>query len=143
VIADGPTGVVLTMQRRVEYTVRPDDRDAHGTGRAGQRGAQRVPDDLVGLVGVLDVGRELDGRLEPAGLLDELDAVAAHPLLGDPGPLPARKMTGEFSTLAHIMATIGRAAAEKMSQTHTQVVGLDRENHPRAGRHGPFQSLLS
>jgi hypothetical protein len=32
---------------------------------------------------------------------------------------------------------------EKMSQSHTQVVGLDHENHPGVGRHDPVVSLPS
>jgi hypothetical protein len=32
---------------------------------------------------------------------------------------------------------------QKMSQSHTQVVGLDHENHPGVGRHDLFASLPS
>ena len=32
---------------------------------------------------------------------------------------------------------------ERMSQSHTQVVGLDHENHPGVGRHDRFPSLPS
>ena len=53
---------------------------------------------------------------------------------------PTLALTGDRSLVG---ATIGHAAAKKMSRSHTQVVGLDRENHPRAGRQDPFQSLLS
>ena len=59
--------------------------------RAGHRAADRLADDLVGLVGVLDRAAVLDRRREKAFLLDELDAAAPHPPLGDAGPLTAEE----------------------------------------------------
>ena len=41
---------------------------------------------------------------QPAGLLDELDAAAARPLRSVIRAGTTRKMTGDFSTPAHIMA---------------------------------------
>ena len=69
-------------------------------------------------------------------------------LRGHPSHRPDCSPSGHADTGTHrrpslVAATIGHAAAKKMSQSHTQVVGLDRENHPRAGRQDPFQSLLS
>jgi len=52
---------------------------------------QALPDDLVGLVGVLDAGAVFDRGLEQAGLLDELDAAAANALLGDACALSAQE----------------------------------------------------
>ena len=61
------------------------------TGGTGHRPANRLVDDLVGLVGVLDGTAVLDRRREQAFLLHELDPAAADPAFGDPGPLPAEE----------------------------------------------------
>ena len=65
--------------------------DVGRTGRAGHGPADRLVDDLIGLVGVLDGGAVLHRRREEWFLTDELDAPAPDPALGDAGPLAAHE----------------------------------------------------
>ena len=65
--------------------------DVAGAGRSRHRPADRLADDLVGLVGVLDRAAVLDRRCEQPFLLDELDAAAPHPAFGDAGALAAEE----------------------------------------------------
>jgi hypothetical protein len=83
-------------RQRIRYVelLEDDVRRKLDIGRAG--GARHGPpdrlvDDLVGLVGVLDRAAVLDRRREKRLLLDELDAPAPDPPLGDAGTLAAEE----------------------------------------------------
>ena len=65
--------------------------DVAGSRRAGHRPPDRLVNDLVGLIRVLDRAAVFHRRREKTLLLDELDSSAADPTLGDTGALPAEE----------------------------------------------------
>jgi hypothetical protein len=83
--------IALGRQDRLVFHFLEDDvariLDEGRARRAGHRDADRLADDLVGLVGIFDRGGELHRILEHRLVADELDAAAAHAALGDAGAL--------------------------------------------------------
>lgn len=78
--------------------------DVGRAGRAGHGPAQRLVDDLVGLVGVFDGRAVFDRRREKRLLAHELMRPRRTRRSVTRARWPPRKITGEFSTSAHWMA---------------------------------------